>query len=244
MSHSDIWHYRGLAHWGPVSSARIDRLVSLMTLPAGGRVLDLGCGQGELLLALVDRYRVRAVGVDRSSHALDRARAAFAARAPEAAVELVCCEAEQYQPDEPWFEGVCWMGGPYLGGDFAHTVATLAGWLRPGGWLLCGNGFWIVPPPADYLEATGMRAEELTDHWGNLVAGRRAGLRLAYTAQSCRDEWDEFEGTILYNAERQAAEHPDDPDPDGRLEQRRRWNDAQQRWGREVMGFACYLFRK
>jgi SAM-dependent methyltransferase len=243
VSGSDVWHYQGLTHWGPVSAARIERLVDRMRLAPGARALDLGCGGGALLLALVERHRVAAVGVDRSPHALDLARAAFAARAPEAAVEWVRAEAADYQPAAA-FDAVCWLGGPYLGGDFAATLSRLAGWLGPGGYLLAGQGFWRSPPPAEYLAATGLAADELFDHPGNLAAGARAGLRLLYTGVSSRDEWDEFEGTILYNAEQYAVDHRDAPDPDGRLEARRRWNHAQQRWGREVMGFGCYLFRR
>ena len=58
------------------------------------------------------------------------------------------------------------------------------------------------------------------------------------------DEWDVFEGTILSNVEHYASEHPHAPDPQGRLEQRRAWHRAQQRWGRECFGFGLYLLKK
>ncbi|MHC4925387.1 MAG: SAM-dependent methyltransferase, partial [Planctomycetota bacterium] len=59
-----------------------------------------------------------------------------------------------------------------------------------------------------------------------------------------REEWDGFEGRILENRERWCAAHPDDEDARAALERSRSWNDAQQRWGRDTMGFALYLFKK
>lgn len=52
---------------------------------------------------------------------------------------------------------------------------------------------------------------------------------------------------IRSNRERYAAAHPEAPDPpdaQGRLEKYRDVFRAQQRWGRETMGFGFYLFLK
>jgi hypothetical protein len=90
----------------------------------------------------------------------------------------------------------------------------------------------------------GIEREYLTVHAGNIECGIEHGLQPLYTSVSTRDEWDHFEGMIRANSERYAVEHPDDPDPRGRLEPGREWFMAQQRWGRETMGFGFYLFAK
>ena len=68
------------------------------------------------------------------------------------------------------------------------------------------------------------------------------GLCELYSCVSSRDEWDHFEGTLRANSERYALEHPENPDPHGRLEPGRRFYRAQQRWGRDTMGFALSVF--
>ncbi|MDH3590868.1 MAG: hypothetical protein OER88_03260, partial [Planctomycetota bacterium] len=90
----------------------------------------------------------------------------------------------------------------------------------------------------------GIGADELTDHAANIECGTALGLRALYCCVSNRDEWDRFEGTIHWNRETYAADHPDAPDPQGRLERGRTWLIAQQRDGRETMGFGFYVFRK
>ncbi len=98
---SDIEHYDGLAHWGPYAAASLAPLLDLMVQPDGGAVLDVGCGHGALLLALAKRSCVQVTGVDRSSAALDQARAAFAANGLEESATWVCREADGLAFDAP-----------------------------------------------------------------------------------------------------------------------------------------------
>lgn len=233
---SDVFHYAGLSYWGPLSVARMERVLDLVATPEAGRVLDLGCGRGEALR----RLGRSGVGVDRSAAALAEARANLG----DAEIELVCDDAGNLAFDDGSFDAALWLGGPYLGGSASATIATLARWVRPGGYVLIGHGFWASPPPPPYLAATGIDAGELGSHADNLETIAAAGLQLLYCCVATRDEWDHFEGTILHNVEQYAAAHPDAPDPDGKLDHRRRWNAAQQRWGRQVMGFGLYLARR
>ena len=240
--HADVHHYDGLTWWGPLSDARIASVLSLIPLGPSSRALDVGCGRGELLLRLV-RGGGAAVGVERSSGALAQAEAARRARAPDARVDWVQQDVDDAPLPEGPFSLVCWVGGPYIGGSFDSTVAALRERVGPGGYLLIGHGFWSRSPPAAYLAATGIPAEAFTDSWSNVEAVQAHGFRLLYSTISDRDEWDAFEGRIQYNVEQRAMDHPEDPDPQGRLAQRRGWAEAQHRWGRETMGFALYLFR-
>jgi hypothetical protein len=187
---------------------------------------------------------VSAVGVDRSPFALDQARAAFAARAPDATPAFLETDAGSYDAGPDAVDAVAWLGGPYVGATFAETLAALRTWVRPGGALLIGQGIWTGTPPPAFLESTGIPAEEFSDHAGLLDLGLSLGLRVLYTCVSSRDEWDHFEGTLRTNSERYALEHPDAPDPHGRLEAGRAFYLAQQRWGRRAMGFALTVFAR
>jgi O-methyltransferase / aklanonic acid methyltransferase len=54
------------------------RIVDMMSIPEGSRVLDVACGAGAIFLAAVERIGPRGVvvGVDRASAMVDRARGA------------------------------------------------------------------------------------------------------------------------------------------------------------------------
>jgi SAM-dependent methyltransferase len=234
---SDVSHYDGLTYWGPTSEARMEAILDLVDLPAGATALDVGCGRAELLVRLVERYGVEAIGIDKSAAALAQARAEFETRAPDAGVSLLELEVSEYAPEPGSLDFISFLGGPFVGDSYPSTVRAFAEWLAPGGLLLSGHGFWMREPEPAYLEATGLPHDTLTDHTSNIECGYGAGFDVLYVSVSTRDEWDEFEGRIHYN--RQMV--PGDPEL---MEEKQRWFDAQQRWGRDTMGFALYLFKK
>jgi cyclopropane fatty-acyl-phospholipid synthase-like methyltransferase len=118
---------------GEVEWPRLRRLRDLLhRLPAHSSVLDLGCGSGVPALREIVAGGHSAVGVDVSSEQIRRARA----NAPQA--ELI--HASVLDVDLPsWtFDAVvCFYAIDHLPreqhGDF---LASIHGWLRPGGWLL------------------------------------------------------------------------------------------------------------
>jgi hypothetical protein len=103
---------------------------------------------------------------------------------------------------------------------------------------------WRAPPPPAYLQATGLPADAFTDLDALLAAGRDAGLSLRERAVSDRAAWDRFEGGVHAAVERYAAAHPDEPGLADELARRRRWHEAQLRWGRDAMGFALMLWQR
>ncbi len=62
-----------------------EKLLDLLTVPAGSAVVDLGCGNGALTQKLAEKYRV--TGIDRSPEMLARARALY----PD--IDFICADA-------------------------------------------------------------------------------------------------------------------------------------------------------
>ena len=66
--------HQGIDLMNPIPPAKLEEVLELLALEPGARVIDLGCGKGELLRRLAARYEIRAVGVDRSASLLEEAR--------------------------------------------------------------------------------------------------------------------------------------------------------------------------
>ena len=244
MARSDIAHYEGLEFWGPYDASTIDPLIASIEAPPDARALDVGCGDGALLLRLALQHGMRVVGIDRSEAALERAKQRFDAAGASGAATWRSDDAATLAFDDDGFDVVAWLGGPFVGGSHASTMQAFARWLRPGGTLLLGQGFWKAPPPAAYLEATGLTEDALDAEETMLAAVEAAGFEILERVESSRAQWDRFEGTIHANHEAHAAAHADDTELQAALAVKRRWHEAQQRQGREVFGFALYRARR
>src|SRR4051794_12348670 len=73
-----------MAFHNPLSSLAIATLLDLLPLDSGDRVLDVGCGRGELLLRIAEHTGAAGLGIDTSEEQIATARQEAAERAPDA----------------------------------------------------------------------------------------------------------------------------------------------------------------
>src|SRR5262245_45933894 len=90
----DRWRYYAITHrdhavLNPTSANKLDEMIALFDLTPKSRVLDIGCGKGEMLIRIAQRYGCAGVGVDLSPHFISDARERVAARVLAAQIELI-----------------------------------------------------------------------------------------------------------------------------------------------------------
>ena len=220
--------HTGMAIMNPIPAAKLDEIVALLELPARGRVVDLGCGKGDLLARIARRYDVDAVGIDRDAQLL--------AEAPPG-INVIVADIETWNRGRGAFDLVASVGSP-------AQLSSLAGLVRPGGLVLYGDGYWRGEPSSEYLDALGAKREELDDYAGTVRRGEELGLTPVYAVTASIDDFDRYEWSWSLNGERYAGEHPDEPGVEEFLE----WIRAGRRryvelGGRHTLGFGLFLFR-
>lgn len=227
----------------PISSAKVDELVELLDLPEGGRVLDIGAGNGELLRRLVRRWACTGVGVEVSAHHVARFRAANAAAGLADVVEVVHGDGARFDAGPACFDASCCLGAEWIWDGFAGTLRALTTWTKPGGHVVVGSPHWRVDDPSPaYLAATGLTADQFATPAEHAVAGDALDLRYCYALMSNEDDWDRYEGLRTRALQRWLVDHPDHPDRDELDPTRAR--DAYLRWGRDQLGWGIYVFTK
>jgi ubiquinone/menaquinone biosynthesis C-methylase UbiE len=227
----------------PVSGENVDLVVDALHLEDGARVLDIGCGKGELLIRVLERWPGTGVGVDLSPSFLAEARRGMDERLPEADVEWLEQDATDFEAEPASFDLTMSVGSAWLLGDLNSALGTMQRWTKPGGLVLVGEGYWTQPPTAEYLDLLGASADDYGSHEDNIASGASLGLEPVYACVSSRTDWDRYEWTYFSNIERWARENAEDPERDPILERGRLGRERYLRGGRAALGFGLYLFR-
>lgn len=177
----------GLRYNSPLGEGRATDLVRRLTPTTGGwQALDLGCGNGELLMRLVQAYDITGVGVDRDADDGERAR--------KRATELGLSEKVTFHTgnvtdwDQP-AELVVNVGAGYAWDDTAAALAALRSLTKPGGRLLFADAFYQTAPDDRLRETFG----DLPDLASMAQSAVDAGFRPLHIAESTLAEWDDFE---------------------------------------------------
>lgn len=231
----------------PLTEEKVDRVRSMLDVAPGARVVDIGCGSGEMLLRLVERSGAVGLGIDRNDAAIEEAQrrtAGMLARDAAVRVEWKIGEALPAFEGEALFDAALCIGATGAFGGLHGALAGLHRLVRPGGSVAIGEGFWRRPPEPEYLAALGATVDEMTSHAGVVAAVVAAGFTPVYSVVSSDDEWDHYEGLYRRAMVRWLAAHPRDPDHAAFSLHSERWYDMYLRWGRSTLGFGVYVLRR
>jgi SAM-dependent methyltransferase len=197
----------------PLAAARYSRLtwntplsdehaaLLLDRLEPAGRIVDLGCGWGELLLRAVARGGT-GLGMDTDEAGLDRGRRAAAERGLP--VEFVAQQADTWRGTAD--RALCVGSSHTLGGT--RSMLTALANVVPSGRILIGDGCWPTPPTPAAHAIFGDDVLLLADL---ATACRSAGWQILHLSTADQHEWDNFESRHRAGQREWLLANPDDP---------------------------------
>ena len=250
VSAQDPFKYTTIAHSGhhycsPLSAGKAAGLLAALQLPVDALVLDAGCGKAALLRDLLASQPVCGVGVDINPAFLAEAASAWAASNPgDDRLTLIASQLDQHPLPAGGYDAILCVGSTHALGGFEPSLTVCRQWLKPGGVLLVGEGYWKRPPPHEYLVMLGTTEDELSSHAENITRTLAQGFKLHLAMESSAEEWDRYEHMYCQAVMQYAASHPHDPDTPAFRDRARRWHDSYLATGRSTLGFGFYLLQK
>ena len=236
-----------MPYHNPVTPETVEAVIDILPLEHRDRVLDVGCGRGELLIRIAERTGASGIGVDLAEEQIATAREQAAARVRDGGLRFETLDASMLdEPDGSFALAAC-VGSTHALGGLAGTLERLSALVRPGGYLLIGEGFWAIPPSAAFLDALdGAREDELTGYPELLAAGGPLGLEPVYAITVSAQDWEHYEWANIIRADRYAQQHPDENGVEllyTRVEAARRRRRLAAADG-ETLGFALVVWRR
>jgi SAM-dependent methyltransferase len=225
----------------PLSDQSVDQIVEMLTPPAAGRALDLGCGSGAWLLRTLDAHPgLLGVGVDLSGPALAQAERETVLRGLSGRVQWV--ESDGATWGDGLFDVVICVGASHVFGGLDGTLSAVRTHVRAGGQVVLGEAIWEGAPTRAALERLEAGPEDVPDLPGLVDRAREHNFEVGHGHVSTLQEWDDYEwswtGSLVRWALGQTA---GDERRTQALTAAREHRDAWLRGYRRQLGFATLV---
>ena len=233
---------------GPISESKMSMIVDALELRPDQSVLDVGCGCGEVLIRLHERFRIAGTGVDVSGDYIREANRRAEGRVEANKIRFLEANVGTLRIEPGSLDLAVCLGATHafgLGKDaYRLALINLLNWVVPGGLLLVAECYLRRPAASEYRDLIGDYPPDEMTHAANVAVGRAVGLVPLAAWTSSVDEWDQFEWTFQRAVERCVAHGPLDPEATAKLHRRRFWMEAYLQWGRDTLGYGTYLFQR
>jgi len=229
----------------PIGESKLDEIINLLNIKSSDTIVDVGGGNGLTLLKMIQKSKAKGILIEQNKKLIEACKKQSKALVKSGKLILAEVDAKTYLESlEPKSIDcfVC-IGSSHIFDGYLNFIKAILPYLKDGGFLLVGEGFWMKKPPKEYLKILGSTEAELMYHYENIEKPEKLGLTYLYSHIASAEDWDRFEGIYFLEEEMKALELPEKQRKE-RLKNLRAFRKAQFKFGRSTMGFGLYLFMK
>lgn len=220
----------------PISAEKVLEIGQILNLSEGDRVIDFGCGHGELLRLWAQAFGTTGLGVDIRQHACKRARKKMAKHGLDDRFEIVHSNAADFNFEKGAYDVAACVGPTFIWGGYRETIRAMKPAIRPGGKLVIGEASWKhsqIPPEYAISEKFLTEEQLLKITW-------EEGFELLSVIRASQDDWDRYESGNWRGLLHWLQENPDHSERQEVLGHLHQSQVEYLPYGREYLGWAIY----
>jgi SAM-dependent methyltransferase len=192
----------------PSTPEKVLKIGEVLGLEEGSRVIDFGCGYGEVLALWAERFGISGMGIEIREHACDRANAKMVKRGLADRIEIICANAAEYPFEQGAFDVAACIGASFIWKGFRPTIQNMRTAIHGGGKLVIGEPYWrVAQVPPEYASTEKFHFEHEL-----LNIAHQEGFDFEYMVRANHDDWDNYEAVNWYGLVRWIEENSDHPE--------------------------------
>jgi cyclopropane fatty-acyl-phospholipid synthase-like methyltransferase len=221
----------------PFSAEKVLEIGRILSLKISDRVIDFGCGYGELLRLWAEAFSIGGVGIDIREHACDRARKKMARHGLDERIEIVHSNAAEFAFEKDAYDVAACVGATFIWGGYRETIRAMKMAIRPGGNLVIGEASWkrSLMPPQYALSEKFLTEDQL------LKTTREEGFDLLSVVRASQDDWDRYESANWRGLLHWLQENPHHSERQEVIDHLHQSQEEYFQYGREYLGWAVYI---
>lgn len=195
----------------PISLNKVLRLGEICNMDEFSRVLDLGCGKGEVLCQWALNYNIKGTGVDHNELFIQQAKERSDELKVWSQVNFVDNDIQDFVQPFHQYDIVSCLGATWISGGLVPTLKLMIEALKDpeDGLLVVGDAFWDKQPDDEVCTALGITPDALTSLGGISDRLDEAGVELLEMMISNDDEWDDYYTTQWMTVSRYLRQNPE-----------------------------------
>lgn len=224
----------------PSTPEKILTVGEVLGVGQDSRIIDFGCGFGEVLALWLERFGISGIGIDIRENACERAQSKMNKLGMAERIEIVCANAREYPFEKHSFDAALCIGATFIWGGYRQTIQTMKEAIHTGGKLVIGEVYWLKGNiPQEYVNGTAPPNTKY--EYELLQITHEEGFDLEYVVRASHDDWDTYSAGNWYGLIRWMNENPDHPERQEVIDHLHRIQDEYLRYEREYLGWAMYI---
>ena len=222
----------------PTTPEKVLTIGTVLGLHKGSRVIDFGCGYGEVLALWAQNFDISGVGIDIRLSACERAQQKMRDHGLANRITIICANAAEYAFEPHTYDVAACIGATFIWDSFQAAIGHMKAAIRPNGKLAVGEAHWRsanIPPEYAQTQPIFHHEYELAQ------LARTEGFDLEYLVRASHSDWDRYESDNWYGLVRWLEANPDHPAHAEVAEHLHSSQDEYLRYGREYLGWAMYV---